>query len=85
MVGSVQAMHPLGGCQGDQSASQGRHSVTNAVLPSMLLTMGLLVPIVGMAYTVMRSLTLPQAAWWPSMAGALAWFILSTTLAVTLA
>jgi len=51
----------------------------------MLLTTGLLVTIVGMAYTVMRSLTLPQAAWWPSMAGALAWFILSTTLAVTLA
>ena len=59
--------------------------MATAVLPSMLLTTGLLVTIVGMAYTVMRSLTLPQAAWWPSMVGALAWFILSTTLAVTLA
>jgi PAS domain S-box-containing protein len=47
--------------------------------------MGLLVTMVGTSYTLMRSLPLSQAAWWPAVAGALAWFILSATLAVTLA
>jgi PAS domain S-box-containing protein len=47
--------------------------------------MGLLVTMVGTAYTVMRGLALPHATWWPSVAGALAWFILNAMLAVTLA
>ena len=85
MVQLLQASHTLSGCQGDLSAVRGGHSAATAAVPGTLLTMGLLVTMVGTAYTMMHGLALPHATWWPSAAVALAWFFVSATLAVTLA
>ncbi|HEX9872022.1 MAG TPA: PAS domain S-box protein [Candidatus Tectomicrobia bacterium] len=85
MVQSLQASHTLSGCQGDLSAVRGGHSAATAAVPGTLLTMGLLVTMVGTAYTVMHGLALPHATWWSSAAVALAWFFVSATLAITLA
>jgi hypothetical protein len=75
----------LSGCWVDLPVLRGGNSVATAAAPGTLLTMVLLITMVGTGCTVMRSLTLPQAVWWPSAVGALAWFILNATLAVTLA